>query len=482
MYANLSTKLQDACLANLARVALYDVDGSAISFEQLLSAIRSSSAHLKKGGVAPRKLVALNVRHPTVRAILRFAVVRLGADLIEAEENYARDTLGLALDIVVADKFSGHFDPKSQIRFDDSWFVPTATAPDINGHGRFLRTTSGTTGTPKLRLITEQNLLARIKWTNTCRGAPSGPAFIGYNPSASPTVNRMLGALLVGQASIQPQCSTKDSLEAMDRFECTDAYLSPYNFNELLDAARTAQIRPRALNRILVGGGAVSPARAEMAEALFGCPVFATYGSNETGSIAYGRITAFQDIPGCVGYVPDTTEIRIDPIENDQEKDGRGTIHIKVPPEKSVLSYPNNQSMGDAEGWVNTGDIGQIMPDRRLILKGRLTEHLNVGGNKKAPSFFEDIAFGFDGIDHLVAFGVPEHSGSERVGLAIKARNSFSLDAFANFMARALGPRYPMQIAVVTKIPVNQGGKVDRVKLRQIFSAAQDSIEDNQEG
>ena len=472
MVQRLSDRLEAARRSNSGAPALLDVDGRAISFDQLCAAVRSAAAELAGAGVQPGALVALEVRHPTVRHILRFSLLRLGTDLIETGARQARQDYGMDLDWCVTDDPAladlGH---GRDLVFRDSWLGrPGDSPPASDRGGRMITATSGTTGTPKLRIISEAGFLARLDRSQEWRGVPDGPAYIGYRPGASPGIKRSLGVLLAGHTLLMPQKSLRETLLAMDRAGCTKAELPPFNFNQLLDAALAEGLRPRGLTRLVTGGGGLAPGRAHLAEDHFGCPVYGSYGSNETNSIAFSRLVADQDVPGCVGRPHDDLLIRIAPMAADEAEDG--SIQVKVPPEVQGRSYPGLEPLCAPDGWTDTGDIGRLLPDGRLVLTGRRSELINIGGNKRAPSVFEAAARTARGVQDVAAFAVPDGRGGDRVGLAVVGSEGFDLPGFAAAMADRFGPRVPFQIALVHQIPGNAGGKVDRKALSHAFAEA----------
>ena len=70
----------------------------------------------------------------------------------------------------------------------------------------------------------------------------------------------------------------------------------------------------------------------------------------------------------------------------------------------AMLGYLNAPSNFDAEGWFNTQDKVEVDGDYFRIL-GRITDLINVGGQKVYPSEIEDVILTIDNIADVAVFG-----------------------------------------------------------------------------
>jgi acyl-coenzyme A synthetase/AMP-(fatty) acid ligase len=466
---SLSANFEAACRRFDAALAFCDAGGAPASFRNFFFTVIAFAEELRDRGVRPGAMASVHVEDGIAGTALRLALLRLGATLALAPQSLGKEG-------------AWHIHAKGTeppaatgaIAFDAGWIRSPRQPVPIAGGARILRVTSGTTGLPKLRLMEEESALARILRGLRERGAPQGPTFIGYSPFSAPFFNHALRALLTGVPQLHTQATPEASLAAMDRFGATDAYVSPYNFARLLDAAEATAVRPRALARVTVGGGEVSPTQAIRGETLLGCEVRNSYGSNETGSIASHRPALTPDMRGIVGKIYSDLEFRFsDDTGRTCDPETGGEISIKVPAECRARDFPSSAFLGDAEGWVATGDIGRLLPGGELQLLGRKSEFLNVGGTKCAPAVFEAALGGFPGVSELVAFRAPALSGIDHVGLAVVAGEGFSLGRFRAFVQEKLGRLYPAEISVLARIPTNAAGKIDRGRLTSDYLALQ---------
>jgi fatty-acyl-CoA synthase len=62
----------------------------------------------------------------------------------------------------------------------------------------------------------------------------------------------------------------------------------------------------------------------------------------------------------------------------------------------------------DAEGWLSTGDLGQLGEDGRLEFLGRMKDIIRVGGENVAPAEIEDILHRHPKIRQAQVVGVPD--------------------------------------------------------------------------
>lgn len=72
----------------------------------------------------------------------------------------------------------------------------------------------------------------------------------------------------------------------------------------------------------------------------------------------------------------------------------------------AMVGYLNAPSEFDAEGWFNTQDRVEVDGEWFRIL-GRVSDLINVGGQKVYPAEIEDVILELDGIDDVAVYGEP---------------------------------------------------------------------------
>gem|GEM_PF-5919075 len=470
MAEGISELIEAACARWPDRVAVHDARGEAILFRSFFAVLLGVAEHARDLGIGARDVVAIRMVDATAGMVLRLALLRIGAIVVAAERDDVLAAHGVTPAFVLFDDTPPDTARPGvrHVHVDQDWIRPPRGPVPITPGGQLVRATSGTTGLPRLWAYPETVIAARLMRSARLRGPATGPSFVGYGANASAAVNHFIASLLAGMPVVQRRATLEASYEAMDRLGVVDAFLSPYSFNALLGIAEALDRPPAALARIVVGGGGVHPEIALRAEAAFGCPVFNSYGSSETGSIAMIRVTEAADTPGLVGRPHEGIEIA---FRNHPGVEG-AEILVRSPPEVRVTRYPDGAPSGDAEGWVATGDIGHLDGEGRLVLQGRVHDLLNVGGVKRAPGWFETIALGFPGIRQVAAFALPDGTGTDAVGLAVVAPDDFDLHRFARYMHDRLGPVFPLRIGQVDDVTSSAGGKVDRRALCEAFMSA----------
>src|SRR5690349_7349160 len=61
-----------------------------------------------------------------------------------------------------------------------------------------------------------------------------------------------------------------------------------------------------------------------------------------------------------------------------------------------------------ADGWLRTGDLGELTPDNRLRMLGRLKEVFRVGGENVAPAEVEEVLLAHPAVETAQVVGVPD--------------------------------------------------------------------------
>ncbi len=128
----------------------------------------------------------------------------------------------------------------------------------------------------------------------------------------------------------------------------------------------------------------------------------------------------------------------------------------------------------DADGWLETGDLGHLDQDGYLFLAGRSDDVINRGGEKIYPREIEEFLLAQPGVRAAAVVAAHDEVLGERpvayVVPAGPARRREMADALREACAAALPrPKRPTAFCLVPELPLGPSGKVTRrYRLREL--------------
>ncbi len=126
-----------------------------------------------------------------------------------------------------------------------------------------------------------------------------------------------------------------------------------------------------------------------------------------------------------------------------------------------------------ADGWLRTGDLGELTAEGRLRMVGRLKDVFRVGGENVAPAEVEEVLLSHPAVETAQVVGVPDARLGEVPCAYVTLKSGFSSseDEILSFMKQKIAnfrvPRYLRIVADFESIGMTASGKVQKVKLRE---------------
>jgi len=318
--------------------------------------------------------------------------------------------------------------------------------------------TSGSTGLPRLALLSGSALAASADATHRALGGP-GRWLLSLSTTHIAGLQVLVRSLRSGLAP-----AVLDVVEAftVERFVTAVAGLDasasehphycalvPTQLQRLLDDGAGIEALWQ-LDAVLVGGAAVAPTLLERARDS-GVPIVRTYGMTETSG----------------GCVYDGVPIEgVDVAVGDEER-----VLIRGP----VLfdGYLDGGAAALADGWFVTSDIGRIT-DGVLSIEGRADNVINTGGVKVPAESVERALLGLPGVSDAVVVGVADQEWGERVIAVVTAASEASgleVDGVRERLRGQVPDEWlPRGVVWVEALPVLPAGKPDRVAVRRLVA------------
>ena len=346
--------------------------------------------------------------------------------------------------------------------------------------------TSGTTGAPKgamLRhgaLTDNARLFAERAELPARRGACSGmPQF-----HCGGSVLATMGAMSVG-AALMPLV-TFDARKAIDT---VDAELAA-----TLCAVPTMLLAIEAelergggslasLERVITGGSLVPPEIAERWHDRFGVTFSITYGLTEASPVITQSSPSdpLELQVGTVGRaLPHVEHDVADPTTGEPLAIGeQGEVRVRGW-QVMVGYFGDEAATAEAithDGWLRTGDLGQLDADGYLRITGRAKDMIIRGGENIYPVEIEAALRALGGVVDACVVGVPDERYGEVPAAFVRVTDDAALDADAvreALKGRIARFKIPAHVHVVDAFPLTASGKVQKFRLREQFLAAAD--------
>lgn len=343
----------------------------------------------------------------------------------------------------------------------------------------FLMYTSGTTGSPKGVMLSNENYFSKAtgiahQWRFDAESvslavmpmfhmAGSGWALVGLYEGCTTVVLRDVDPLAI--------------LDAIARHGITNLLLVPAVIQMLLAAPEGADFsRVRA---IVYGASPITDDVLVKGLRRFGCEFLQVYGLTETT----GSITQLDDhdpelrperLRSCGRPYP-WVELRI--VDKNGADVSHGTVgEVWTRSPQNMLGYWNNPEATAAtvtsDGWLKTGDAGYLDDEGYLYLHDRLKDMIISGGENVSPAEVENVLMTHPDVGDVAVIGVPD----ERWGEAVKAvvvpavgTSPSEAELIAYARQRLGGYKLPKSVDFAQVLPRTPSGKLLKRTLREPY-------------
>lgn len=138
-------------------------------------------------------------------------------------------------------------------------------------------------------------------------------------------------------------------------------------------------------------------------------------------------------------------------------------------PEKTAAEFT-------ADAYFMTGDLGYRDADNYVFIVGRSKDLIISGGYNVYPKEIESYLDELPGVAESAVIGLPHADFGEAVCAVVVARDGAQVDAaelIASLKLKIAGFKVPKHIYLVSELPRNTMGKVQKNRLREQFSQPQ---------
>jgi acyl-CoA synthetase (AMP-forming)/AMP-acid ligase II len=339
--------------------------------------------------------------------------------------------------------------------------------------------TSGTTGKPKGVMCNHAQTLRTFRdWADTV-GLRAGdrylvvaPFFHSFGYKAGWLAALMMGATILPQAVFDAGAV----LERIGRDRITVLPGPPALYQSILARADLAAFDLSSL-RLAVTGAAVIPLELvrRMRLELGFETVITGYGLTETSGVL--TMCRFDDdletIASTSGRSIPGIEVRV--VDEQGREVPRGTPGEVVARGYNLMrgyfeEPAETAATIDPEGWLHTGDIGEMDARGYLRVTDRKKDMYIVGGFNAYPAEIEQLLLEHGGVAQVAVIGVPDARLGE-VGMAfVVPKTGAALEGpslIAWCRERMANYKVPRRVEIVDALPVNASGKVQKFRLRE---------------
>lgn len=344
--------------------------------------------------------------------------------------------------------------------------------------------TSGTTGLPKGAMLANGNLFGLLgtlgyeapELQEGTRGLVAMPLYhIGGCGWALAVVSA--GATAVITREVVPP----ELVNVIAEQEVTVGFMVPAVLLFLCQLADIERADFSKLKNICYGASPISQALLKRSIEVFKCRFTQVYGLTETT----GAITCLrhEDHEGerllSCGRAMFGGDIRI--VDQNDRELPYGEIGEVVYRGVGVMAgywrRPEETSSTVRDGWLHTGDAGNMDADGFVYIRDRIKDMVISGGENVFPAEVESVLAGHPSVADVAIIGVPDDRWGEAVKAIVVRRPDAELtgeELVEWSRSRLAGFKRPQSVDFVEAIPRNPSGKIMKRQLREPYWAGQE--------
>lgn len=466
--------------------------GRETTYRDMQAAIDRAAAGLKAHGIGPGDPVAIVLPNCPQHIIAFYAVLRLGAVVVEHNPLYTPRELrkqfedhgakhaivwskvvrtvqdfpaDLAVSTLISVNVTKAMPLKTQLLLKlpiakarqsrqalhekvsgaIEWETLLEAAPLPASHPKpatddlaIIQYTSGTTGTPKGAALTHRNLLSNAlqarSWVPSIRRGDGCvvyavlPMFHAYGLTLCLTFAMSMGARLV----LFPRFDPDMVLEVTKQHPATFLPLVPPIADKLLSAAREQGVSLEGTKIAISGAMALPHDLVVPFEEASGGYLVEGYGLSECSPVLMANPVAENRVAGTVGLPLPGTECRVVDPENptvDVPPGERGELIVRGPQVfQGYYGKPEETEKVFVDGWFRTGDIVTIDEAGFVRIVDRIKELIITGGFNVAPTEVEIALRQHPLVEDAAVVGLPSEHSGEEVVAAIIVQPGADVD------------------------------------------------------
>lgn len=342
--------------------------------------------------------------------------------------------------------------------------------------------TSGTTGFPKGVMLTHHNIINNARMVGDVMGMTPEDRLLIHVPlfhcfgCVMSTLNCVYhGSTMILMEAFDPV----KSLSAVSAERCTAINGVPTMFIAMLNHPEFGNFEMNTLRTGIMAGAPCPTETMNQVRTLMHCPeIVIAYGLTEASPVI--TMTRREDpvelrvstvgrlLPGVEGKIVDPETGHDLPPNTQGEIVTRSSCVMK-----GYYKMPEaTQATIDREGWLHTGDLGEMDENGYFRVTGRIKDMIIRGGENIYPKEIEEFLYGHPKIADVQVVGVPDKKYGEQVlaVIQLKAGQKATAEELIEFcrgrIARHKIPRY---WEFVDTYPMTASGKVQKYKLREIY-------------
>ena len=491
----------------------FPFSGGALSFAAWHAMSDALARGLMEAGVAPGTTIGLLAENRVEWPVVQLACAKLGSMMVPLNTHYRSEDLAYALTqsraevlilsrafrsnaylemaqalqgrlphlkmIVSLDPASGALQYAELVARGESSRIPF---PEVTpGAAASLQYTSGTTGFPKGAVLSHAAMM-RNGWNSFERlHAKAEDRYTSIIPlfHCAGCIFGILGALTHGARYVGvPAFDPENMFKVIAGERCTLLTGVPTSYLAMLRHPARGQYDLSSLRAGTCGGADCNVDVMKQCAEAFPMPGLAqVYGQTECGTIiALGDASDPERFETC-GFPLDDLEVRATDTQTRAPMAPGELGQLEVRGRTLMDGYFENPTATadtiDAEGWLQTGDLGYVTAEGRVVVAGgRLRDMLIRVGENIYPVEIENVLARHPAIEDVAVLGVPDEFYGEVPVAVVKLRGTAPPDELSRFCGERIA-RYkvPARYYLTEAYPLTSSGKVRKQELREWIRA-----------